>query len=271
MERLLVLKLEARGCSAEARLNGIAVARVDASRPRSVVPVHEYTLQGENRLELVIFPRPATEAVAAAPARERCIATGHEAAHLSVLLPRANNPVDEGSARSLGQVDWTPAADIPFLAPLVLTQDVTLPVSFPRWRWIDAPIQPQPLPPEFQTLALAFVTGLAQDLSRGQTDSFMNACRLRTEELATAYQRNPETERNRLREALMEGYASQGLQWPAPEADGLFLRPLAGGRLLEALGPDGNPILQSAPDADGKQWALPLRLACVENRFYVLR
>jgi hypothetical protein len=271
MERLLVLKLEARGCSAEARLNGIALARVDAARPRSVVPVHEYALQGENRLELVIFPRPATEAAAAAPPRERLIATGHESAHLSILLPRANNPVDEGSARSLGEVDWTPAADIPFLAPLLLTQDVVLPVSFPRWRWVDAPIQPQPLLPEIQALALSFVSGLAQDLSRGQTDSMMNACRLRTEEVAMAYQRDPETERERLREALLEGYASQGLQWPAPEADALFLRPLAGGRLLEALGPDGNPILQSAPDAVGKQWALPLRLAFVENRFYILR
>ncbi len=271
MERLLVLKLEAKGCDAEAWLNGIAITRVDASRPRSVIPIHEYTLQGENRLELVIFPRPAAEAPAKAPPRLRLIASGHEAAHLSILLPRTGNPVDEGSARSLSQLDWTPANEIPFLAPLQLTQDLTLPVSFPRWRWVDAPIQPPVLPEEFQAQALAFVAGLAEDLSRGQTDSFMNACRLRTEELAAAYQRNPENERNRLREALLEGYASQSMQWPVPEAEGFFLRPLAGGRLLEAIGPDGSPALQSAPDAAGKRWALPLRLASVENRFYVLR
>lgn len=271
MERLLVLKLEARGCDAEALLNGIAVARVDAARPRSVVPVHEYTLQGENRLELVIFPRPAIEAPAAAPPRERRVATGHESAQVSILLPRANNPVDEGSARSLGQLAWTPAADIPFLAPLQLDQSLTLPVSFPRWRWLDAPAPPRPLPPEIHAQALAFVTTLAEDLSRGQTDAFMSACRLRTEELAVAYQRHPDAERDRLREALLDGYASQGLQWPAPEADGLFLRPLAGGRLFEALGPDGGPVLQSAADAAGQRWALPLRLAWAENRLYVLR
>ncbi len=271
MERLLVLKLEANGCEAEAWLNGIALTRVDASRPRSVVPVHEYTLQGENRLELVVFPRPAAEPADKTPPRERCIASGKESAHLSILLPRADNPVDETSARSLGQIDWTPAADIPFLAPLHLTQDLTLPVSFPRWRWLDAPQLPAPLPPEIQAQALAFIAGLAEDLGRGQTDSFMSACRLRTEELAVAYQRNPETERARLREALLEGYASQSLQWPAPEAEELALRPLAGGRLLEALGPDGSAALQSAPDAEGRRWALPLRLAWVENRFYVLR
>jgi len=271
MERLLVLKLEATACDAEAVLNGIPITRVDASRPRSVIPVHEYTLQGENRLELVIFPRPAAEPPEKAPPRLRLQASGQERAQLSILLPRTNSPVDEGSARSLGQVEWTPAEDVPFLAPLSLTQDLTLPVSFPRWRWADAPPLPSPLPPEIHAQALAFVTGLAEDLSRGQTDAFMNACRLRSEEVAVAYQRNPETERTRLREALLEGYASQGLQWPAPQAEGLALRPLAGGRLVEAVGPDGSPVLQSAPDAEGKVWALPLRLAWVENRFYVLR
>jgi hypothetical protein len=270
MERLLVLKLEAQGCDAEAWLNGIAVARVDPARPRSVVPVHEYTLAGPNRLELVIFPRPATEPAEKAPPRQPCVATG-QTAHLRILLPRVGNPAEEDSARSLGQLDWTPAADIPFLAPLHLQQDVTLPVSFPRWRWLDAPPLALPLAPEVHAQALAFVAGLAEDLGRGQTDSFMSACRLRNEELAVAYQRDPETERSRLREALLEGYAAQNLKWPAPEAEGFALRPLAGGRLLEALGPDGSPALQSAADAEGRRWALPLRLARVENRFYVLR
>lgn len=271
MKRLLILKLEARGCEAEAWLNGIALARVDAARPRSVVPVHEYTLAGGNRLELVIFPRSATEPPDKAPPRQPLVATGNESAHLSILLPRVGNPTEESSARSLAQLDWTPAADIPFLAPLNLQQDVTLPVSFPRWRWLDAPPLPVSLPAEVRSQALAFVAGLADDLGRGQTDNFMNACRLRSEELAVAYQRDPESERARLREALLEGSAAQNLKWPAVDADGFGLRPLAGGRLLEALGPDGSPALQSAPDAQGRRWALPLRLAWVENRFYILR
>ncbi len=235
------------------------------------MPVHEYTLQGENRLELVIFPRPAVEPAALAPPRQRLVASGKEHAHLSILLPRADNPVDEGSARSLGQVDWTPAADIPFLAPLQLTQDVTL-RSASR---AGAGSMPRPSPrrcrPRSRPRRWPSSAAWPKTSAAARRTPFMNACRLRSEELATAYQRDPESERTRLREALLEGYASQSLQWPAPEAEGLALRPLAGGRLLEALGPDGSPALQSAPDADGKRWALPLRLAFVENRFYVLR
>jgi hypothetical protein len=274
MERLLVLKLEAAGCDAEAWLNGIAVARVDASRPRSSLPVHEYTLAGENRLELVLFPRPASESPELAPAPLALVSDGHQSASLSILLPRMGNAADEASSRSLAQLDWAPGAGSTFTAPLRLTQDLSLPISFPRWRWCDAPqlLPPAtPVPPALKALALAFVTGLAQDLSRGQTDSFMNATRLRTEELAQAYQRDAETERTRLRDALLEGYAAQGLQWPAPEAAGFALRPLVGGRLLEALGPDGTPALQSAPSTDGQRWALPLRLTVVEGKIYVLR
>lgn len=271
MERLLVIQLQADGCEAEAWLNGFPVARVDAARPRSTVPVHEYTLAGENRLELVLFPRPAAEPAALAPAPLACVSDGHQRAHLRVLLPRVGSPADETQARSLAQLDWTPVADTPFVAPLRLAQDVTLPIGFPRWRWLNAPPMPAPLPPALVAQALAFVTTLADDLSRGQTDSFMNACRLRTDELAQAYQRDPETERARLRDALAQAYAEQALPWPAPAAAEFALRPLAGGRLFEALRTDGTPALQSAPGADGRVHALPLRLAAVEGTMYVLR
>jgi hypothetical protein len=271
MERLLVVQLEALGCDAEAWLNGFPVARVDAARPRSSVPVHEYTLAGENRLELVLFPRPAAEAPALAPPPQACVADGHQRAHLRVLLPRVGNVADESQARSLAQLDWAPAADTAFVAPLRLVQDVSLPLGFPRWRWLNAPPQPLPLAPLLVEQALAFVTLLADDLSRGQTDSFMSACRLRLEELAQAYQRDPETERQRMREALAQAYAEQGLPWPAPVAADFALRPLAGGRLFEALRVDGTPALQSAPGADGRIWALPLRLAAVDGTMYVLR
>ena len=67
MERLLVAKLEVHDCEAELRLNGIPLARADAARPRVVVPVHEYTVAGTNRLELVLWPPPATPPAEAPP------------------------------------------------------------------------------------------------------------------------------------------------------------------------------------------------------------
>jgi hypothetical protein len=55
-----------------------------------------------------------------------------------------------------------------------------------------------------------------------------------------------------------------------PKADALLLRPLAGGRMLECLTLDGQPVLQS-PLAGGGRVAWPIRLAFIEGRFYVIR
>lgn len=260
MERLMMLQVQAQGCIAEAWLNGIAVARATPARPRVDLPVHEYALAGANRLELLINPE-AREPLLVAPAEL--------AASARLLLPRLGAPADPASARSLAECGWSLAAGQSAEAPLIAHVEVDLPLAFPRWRWLDAP--PAQVGKPLEQQALAFVQSLALDLSRGQVESFMNATRLRNEELALAYQRDPASEQARLRNALLQGYAAQALQWPLPKAEDFRLRPLAGGRLLECLGPELAPALQSAPDTQGRRWAMPLRLAWVENRFYVLR
>jgi hypothetical protein len=260
MERLMMLQVQAQGCVAEAWLNGVAVARATPAQPVVDLPVHEYALAGANRLELLINPEAQEPLL---------LAAAELAASARLLLPRLGAPADAGSARSLAECSWGLAAGQSAEAPLLAHVEVDLPLAFPRWRWLDAP--PAQGSKALEQQALAFVQGLALDLSRGQVESFMTATRLRNEELALAYQRDPASEQARLRKALLQGYAAQALSWPPPKAESFRLRPLAGGRLLECLGPEQAPALQSAPDAQGRRWALPLRLAWVENRFYVLR
>lgn len=276
MERLLALKLDAVACEAEAWLNGVPVARVDAARPRAVVPVHEYTLAGPNRLELVVHPRPAAmpapapvPASGAAAAPRRFVADGRAAAHLHVLLPRAGHAIDEASARGLARLSWAPEAGQAGEAPVSLVEDVALPVNFARWRWADAP--PVEATPVLQRQAVALLQGLALALSEGDAESFVGAARLRTEELAAAYGHGADAATRRLREHLRALHADSSLAFAPLEADGLWLRRLAGGRLLECLAPDGGPALRTAPDAAGRIHSFPMRLAAVEGRLYVLR
>jgi hypothetical protein len=269
MERLLVIKLDALDCDAEARINGIPVARAHPGRPRIVVPVHEYTLAGSNRLELVIWPRPNQPAGAPLPPPQMRLGDGRRSATVRILLPRVGGPADESSARSLGQLDWAAAEGVPYEAPLTLVLDVTIPVSFPRWRWMDAPLAEAT--PALHALALSTVQALAQDLAAGETDRFLHALRLRTEELASAYQRRPEDDVQRWRTRLSTLQEQGALKWPAWTPEGFILRPLAGGRLLECLDASGQAALRTEPDAQGQVWSFPLRLAALENRVYVLR
>jgi hypothetical protein len=269
IERLLVLKLDAVDCAAEACLNGVPIARADAARPSVVVPVHEYTVAGANRLELVIWPRPVAPPQGDPPAATSLTASGKQAAQVRMLLPRLGNAIDEASARTLAQVEWAPAAGLAYEAPLTLRVDVTLQVNFPRWRWLEAPVAVPT--PAMQQLALGLIQQMARDLSAGNIETFVSATRLRTEELAVAYQRDAADEAARLRAYLSEQLAGARLTWVPMEPEGFCLRSIADGRLLECLDLTGMPMLRSVANASGRSLALPLRLAAVEGRLYVLR
>lgn len=267
IERLLVLKLDAVECEAEACLNGMPIARAHPGQPRSVRPVHEYTLSGANTLELVVWPHPAALAGGDTPAPQALVATGRASAHARLLLPRIGNPADESDARTLAQLEWAPAAGTAFQAPLSLRQDLQLPVSFPRWRWLEAP--PVVDAARLTEQARAYVQPLADSLAAGDPEPFLAAVRLRTEEVAEAYQQEPRDATARLRQHLTDAFEAGRLRWQP--LDALALRPVAGARLLECLNAEGQPALSTEVDEDGRALALPLRMAVVESRFYVLR
>lgn len=265
MERLLVLRLEAVGCHAEAVLNGVPLARVGGGRQLVSLPVHEFTLAGANDLELVVQPAPAG---AAAVVPEPQLSDGQSWATLRLLLPRVGQVAHPSVARTLAQIDWAPPADEVYETPVSLARSVDLPIAFPAWRWRDAP--PIVDSPALKSQVAAYLLDIAVGLARGDPEPMLQAARLRFEELALAYQRNASDDIGRWRVHIQQLHAAQKLKPDLPSAAKLLLRPVAGGRLLECLTPTGEPLLQS-PLAGGGRAFWPLRLGAVDGRFYVLR
>ena len=267
MERMLTLRLEALGCTAEALLNGIPVARTPRGGGAISLPVHEYTLTGHNELELVIEPHPLVPGFERLPPQSR-LSDGHGRAALSLLLPRVGNPASGSEVRTLAQLTWeSPPVEILEL-PLVLTSTVNLPVNFPRWRWQDAPpiADPDALRPQIAS----FLQGIALALARGDAEGLISAARLRFDELAQAYQREPRDDLARFRAHVQQAHAEAPLRPSLPSAQDLLLRRCADGRLLECLGPDGEPALHAERPGNARlRW--PMRIAMVEERLYVLR
>lgn len=265
MERLLVLRLDSIGVTAEAQLNGVPLARSGPAAGAVTVPIHEYTLSGANDLQLVIQPPPPGQAGAPSP----LLSDGQRGASLRLLLPRIGQLAHPENARTLAQIDWAPAAGDVTEVPATLRQTVDLPIAFPRWRWFDAPAVPEPQ--ALLAQAATYLQGLALGLARGDPEPLVLAARLRFEELAQAYQRNLADDVGRLRLQVQRWHAQAPLQPPMPKADALLLRPLAGGRLLECLTPDGQLPALHSPVAGGGRIAWPVRLAVIEGRFYVIR
>lgn len=258
MERLLVLRLQTQGVSAHARLNGFTLAQLPAAGGIQTLAVHEYTLAGTNRLELLIEPGPA----------EPKLAEGPRWARLQLLLPRVGQAASEDQSRCLATLDWAVQDGELYRGATVVQQEVDIPVKFPRWRWQDAP----PIP-DLATLAgpvLAFAQEQAAALAKGDPEPWILAARLRFEELALAYQRPPADDLARWRARVQLLHAQKALRGPLPTASALMLRPTADGRLVECLTTEGAPLLQfNRPD--GGKVAMPMRIAVVEGRLYVLR
>ncbi|MFO1330416.1 MAG: hypothetical protein U1F56_23935 [Rubrivivax sp.] len=263
MDRLLVLRVRSQGATAEAWLNGVPVARTPKGGGDCSVPVHEYVVAGANRLELVIDP-PLPGAGEAQPQ----IGGGDARADAALLLPRIGQLAADHAARLLGQVSWaSPEGEI-YRPPVHLAQELDIPVRFPRWRWLDAPVIDDV--GSLRAPAATFLQDIAIALARGDAEHMVNCAKLRFEEIALAYQRQPADDVARWRARVQLLHAQKALRPELPTPDTLVLRPVADGRLLECLGPDGLPVLRCArPDGSRVYW--PMRLAAVERRFYPLR
>src|SRR4029077_7572428 len=131
-------------------------------------------------------------------------------------------------ARVLGVVEWAGAEGRSYDAPSTHRREVDLPVSFPRWRWLDAP-QIAVNDAGRQSI-LEFLQQIAVELGRGNPEPLIAASKLRFDELAIAYQGDVNVEVQRFRDQVQGLYAAKALKVLPPVADELVLRPLVDGR-----------------------------------------
>ena len=266
MDRLLIMRLVVQGCAAEALINDIPVGRVGPAGGVLCLPLHEYLLDGANEVSLVIDPAaPGATGMQALPR----LAQGVVAARLWLLLPRIGQPGSELQARTVAEVEWgVPDGDV-YTTPLTITRSIFLPIKFPRWRWLDAPVVDDV---EAQRpLVAAFVQAIAADLLRGDPELYLTASRLRLEELALAYQQPVADITTRLRSRLQLLHATKALKMAIPGTSDMLLRPCANGRLIECMGSENRPALATQPGPDGNTSAWPVRVAVVNGRCHILR
>jgi len=266
MDRLMILQLEAGGCSAEVQLNGMPIAWLGAAGGRICVPVHEYALAGRNQITLVACG-PIPGMAAASQPRVASVPTW---ARATLVLARQGQSPSDANVRQLVSVEWAAVEGRGFDAPATETREVDLPIGFPRWRWLDAPLLT--IGPAVARSIVEFLQELAVELSRGNPDPLLVAAKLRFDELALAYQMAPADAVQRFRDQVQRLYADKSLKVAPPLMADVVLRPIVGGRLIECLTPLGGPVLRTQnEDAKLGNQAWPIRLAMVEGKIYVLR
>lgn len=271
MDRLMCLHVQTSGEPVEVYVNGVPVLRLPAGAASQSLTVHEYLQNGSNRLTMVVGPLPAAQLLAAgsAAAQPRMAARAAEARARLVLLRQGKSLADE-AVRVLAEVAWAVDEGTAFDAPTAVHQDLELPLGFARWRWLDAPVLSPG--PQDRITVLAALQRIAFDLSRGNPDSLLAACRLKLEEVDQAYLRPAGHAATALRQQVQQLWQAGLLATlQPPTAETLLLHPLAGGRLLDCLDPLGAPLLRSHNDNAMGNVAWPLRLTLIDGKVYVLR
>lgn len=272
MDRLMMLHVQSKGAAVEVLLNDMPVITLPPEGGTATQAVHEHCLAGRNRLAMRVGPLQP-EGVKPQPVVTR----GDIAVHTVLALVHKGQAPTDTEARVLSRMSWQPAPNERVDWPFTFHQDVSLPVNFPRWRWLDAPAVD--LDDARQTQVLMLLQDLALDLQLGSPDRLLDLARLRSEELAVAYQSNTLDWQQAIRNDVQRLFEAGALATVAPpQAGDLALRVIADGRLIDCVGTDGAPALRSQPmaldPADPKaltQAFWPLRLACVEGKLYALR
>jgi len=266
MERVLMLRGRASGCSAEVRINDILVAAMGSNGGDVSLPIHEYILAGENTVTLVIDPGLSHDAGTAATPT---LAATEVYAHVRLLLPRVGELCSQETARTLFEFGWAANEGDVYQAPLVHPNQVMLPIKFPRWRWMDVPT----IDYSDQTKAkvAAFLQRIAVAMAQGEFEPLITASQLRLEELAVAYQQPLDAVTSRFVSRLKLLHATKALKMTIPTLSDLVLRPCANRRLVECLTADGSPMLKTLPAADGSRTVWPVRIAIVNGQCHIVR
>src|SRR5450759_1661088 len=131
-QEFLMLRVNCSGCKAEAWVNEIPVARVDASAyALSSRPIHEYLLPRENRFLLLVEPgtnpgNPMNGGI--------MFQTGPRTfVTLEIFQgPRGVFP-EHPAVRKLDSLEWRPPAGTQVQGPVKLLTTLTLHSARPRW------------------------------------------------------------------------------------------------------------------------------------------
>lgn len=264
-----ILEAQVDGCDAEIYLNGIPLALLLSPRNRAVsVPVLQYLVAGANHVMLAINPG-ATPVTAMEGPDWTALQTARASVRLVSYPPGAfpGDPAgvehlarfwtgdgqDGGTRRVEGTVDW-PADRWPCPAG--------------PWAWESASVLDLETArgPVEDFIALVHKALVARD-----ANFMLQVSDIHLRELAAAYSLDLTEERQTGMEVFAEEFARPDWAMTPLSPGDHDLRLCAGGRLVQCVRADREPVLCAEPDEDGDIYFFTMLIGVVNRQLRVLR
>lgn len=221
-------------------------------------------VNGENSIEVIV-------AHGESPSRVRDGGVKRDASGISVelevgLYQPETIPGDD-PAKNLAKMRWVGGGEETFPLPLTAKFDVVSP--FAPWAWERAPVLTLDGPTV--TEAVAVVRALHAVFERKDFNAISRVKERGTREAALAYGEDWAENEAAAARALDETWNAPGWAMEPLVAEDFDLRLVAGGRLIEAIGKNWEPLLRGTEDSEGSRLSFPVLIGRDAGALAVLR
>lgn len=261
MDKTLLLRASVKGQDALLSLNGMVLARLHDGR-ELLLPIHEYVQSGENRIQVTVLP-----GVSKNP--DHALITQDCSATVWVELQKDRGPDVLVQPHVLFELNVSFQRGQRLRKNRLLDSTVDLPVSFPRWRYLD--VLPSTHSANDVVLIEDFLLNLLAQIKAGKTTALLPFFTIRNRELAAAYGLDPQHVHGDFAAHLNHLCVHAELLESTLDPQCWQVQCVRQSPVHALLGKNLEPLLQWKCSLSGASLQLPMHVAVLGGEVFVLR
>lgn len=261
MDRTLLLRACVYGQDALLTLNGMVLAKLHQGR-ELLLPIHEYVQSGQNRIQ-VISLSGALENSPSPLLLQDCHAS------VWVELQKDRGPDLLVQPRVLFELNSSFKQGQRLKKNRLLDSMVDLPVSFPRWRYLD--VLPSSRSTNDATLIEDFLVRLLAQFKTGRVSELLPFFTIRNRELAMAYGLDPQIAHADFTSHLKHLCIHSEMLESTADPQNWRIQCVRNSPVHAVLGKNHEPLLQWKCSLSGATFQLPMHVGVLGGEVFVLR
>jgi len=261
MDKTLLLRASLHGHDAVLSLNGMVLGKLHDGR-ELLLPIHEYVQSGDNRIQVTVLQDASSNSEQTVLSQD-CSVTVH------VELQKNRGPDVLVQPHVLFELNASSQRGQRLKKNRLLDSKVDLPVSFPRWRYLD--LLPSTRGANDTELIEDFLVSLFAQIKATQVSSLLPYFTIRNRELACAYGLDPQLVFSDFAAHLKHCCTQAELLESAMDPQNWNLRCIRQSPVHALLGKNHEPLLQWKCCLSGTTLQLPMHVAVVGGEVFVLR
>jgi len=259
-------------CTAEFYLNDIPVVMRSQDGGRLFGgQVNELVVDGINEIGAVINPGPEPGLAISGREGKRDRFAAEDAKLFAALSTYPPGAVVGGPDRKeLMRIEWKADADgWPEVFPKVVSVAEDLGSLLGEWAWEGAPriVLDEETVKEIEE----YLTALQKALAEGDPEPFIEAGAIRLQEVEKAFDLKAGSKAEHVRKVTLRDAAEPWWGLQSLDSGQFDLRLCAGGRLVECVGRDFQPLLKENQDDDGGVGSYDMILAKINDHWQIVR